>query len=190
MPASRIVASPLTPDCKAAGTRAIASGSSCDESDKRIVESEQQQQAIERIVDRRQVVVLLLVQHHEAVVLFDQMVVGPKRGEEKEDETGAGENHHWPNCEEQQRTPKQAAAVLPFGAIEVGAREGAEDMWRINQDGPERHHRNQRQDAVDVKNKQQVTGNYRADEPDQIIARADDPAQRRLRVVARVNCVD
>jgi len=30
-------------------------------------------------------------------VLLDEVVVGPQRGEEEEDETGAGQNHEWPN---------------------------------------------------------------------------------------------
>src|SRR6186997_702769 len=51
-------------------------------------------------------------------------------------------------------------------------------MRRVDENGPAGNHRNQRQNSGDVENQQQVDGGNRPDEPDEIFARADDPAQR------------
>ena len=88
------------------------------------------------------------------------------------------QNHYRTNREEEQRAPKQSAAIVPLGAIKIGARKSAEDVRRIDENCPERHHWDQRQNACHVKNQQQVTRGDRANQPDEIVARADDPTQR------------
>jgi len=67
---------------------------------------------------------------------------------------------------------------VSLGAIEIGSRECAEDVWRIDQNGPERNHWNEWHNSGDVKNEQRIAGSHRADEPDQIIPCADNPSQR------------
>jgi hypothetical protein len=152
-----------------------------NESDEGIIESEEQQQAIECVVDRRQIIVLLLVENHEAVVLFDEVVISPQRGEEEKDQPQTGQNHNWSNRKERQRAPQQTAAIHSLGAIEVGAREGAEDVGCVNQDRPERHHRNQGYHSRNVKDEQRIAGDHRPDEPDKIVTRANESSAARGR---------
>src|SRR6185369_3241900 len=149
-----------------------------DKLHERIVERKQQQPAIENVVDARQIAILLLVKHHEAVVLFDEVVVSPQRRHEEEDESKASQHQRWSNCEKEQRAPEQPRAIFSFGAIEISAREGAKDVWGIDQYGPGSDHRYERNEPAHVKNQQRVTRNDRADKPDHIIARTDNPAQR------------
>ena len=52
-------------------------------------------------------------------------------------------------------------------------------MRRVDENGPAGNHWNQRQDSGDVENQQQIAGGNRPDEPDEILARADDPARAR-----------
>src|SRR6185503_20723474 len=116
-------------------------------------------------------------QHHETVMLLHQMVVGPKCCKKEEDQTGAQPNKQRPYQEEQQRAPKQTRSILTLTAIEVRAGEGTEDVRRVDQNRPQRHHRNEGNQTLDVKEQQGVTGNNRSNEPDQVVPRTDDPAQ-------------
>src|SRR5215813_11123492 len=104
-----------------------------DKLHKRIVESEEQEQAIESVVDSCQVAILLFIEHHESVVLFDEVIIGPQRRHKEEHESCAGQYQHWPNRKEQQRSPKQTRSIFSFSTIEISAREGAENVWRVNQ---------------------------------------------------------
>ena len=137
-----------------------------DEGDKWIVKGKQEQQAIKRVIDGREIAILLFVENHEAIMLLYEVVVGPKRGNEEEDKASAEKDHEWANYEEKQRPPEQTSPIPALSPIEIGARECAEDVWRINQYCPECNHRNERYYSASVKNEKGVAGSYRTDEPD------------------------
>jgi hypothetical protein len=111
-------------------------------------------------------------------MLLYEVVVGPKRGNKEEDKASAEKDHEWANYEEKQRSPEQTSPIPALSPIEIGARECAEDVWRINQYCPECNHRNERYYSADVKNEKRVTGSYGSDEPDQIVSRTNNPAER------------
>ena len=110
-------------------------------------------------------------------MLLDEVVVSPQRRDEEEDEACTGENRQGADGEEQKRPPEQAPARASLLAVEVGARERCEDVRRVNEHGPCDDHRNERHYPGDVERKQRVARHDRPDEPYEVVARADDPAQ-------------
>src|SRR5262249_1143494 len=111
----------------------------------------------EGIIDGREIVVLLFIKNHEAVVLLHQVVVSPERRNEEEREADSRQNQYRADDKEQQRTKQQTLARLPFRPSEVGAREGAKDVWCVDQDGPARDHRNQWQHPGGIERQQEIT---------------------------------
>src|ERR1700760_4322621 len=106
------------------------------------------------------------------------MVVSPQRRDEEEYEAGSGDDRQRPDREEQERPPEQTTARATLLAVEVRAREGREDVRRVNKHSPRDDHRDERNDARHVERKQRVARQDRPYEPDEVVARADYPAQR------------
>ena len=76
-----------------------------------------------------------------------------------------------------ERAQQQTLARVPLCAIKIGARVCAEDVRRVDQYGPRRDHRHERDEPRHINGEQRIARQDRPDKPQHVIAPADNPAQ-------------
>src|SRR5882724_1405402 len=111
-------------------------------------------------------------------MLLYEVVIGPQRRNEEEEKACAQQDQERPHQKEEQRTPKQSGPTTPFGSIEVGTRKGAKNVRCVYENGPQRHHGQQRHKTTDIEYKERIAGNHGTNEPEKIVTAANDPTHR------------